>query len=317
MATELRNHIRPEARALAIERSSDCNAAQISEILLGLQLDGATGVASIEAVSERGVYERSIIFKDGLVMYAGEAIPTPYEFVSEIAQHLHIGVLETVLEFAAKRTSIQSVLQAMVEIGVLKWPDIAVATRKQALVALAKLPSIAGNIVFVPGIPNFDLRYCEGVTGFNVDALLLEIKLLPRPESEPPKVAGSSVRNLQPVILSVDDSPIVQTLIRRMLGRQYRLETCSSVFSAFKTLSDCDDIALVLLDLNMPNISGLEFCHMLRKIERYKELPIIMLTARDGIVDRVRGHLAGATHYLTKPVKAAELKAVVSQYVVP
>ena len=142
---ELHNLTQPEAQLSTTEYSSDCGAAQMSEMLLGLQLDGATGVAHIEAISKRGAYKRKIVFREGAVVYVGEAIPTPYEFINEIAQHSHIGVLETVLEFASKRTSVQGVMQAMVEIGVMKWPDIVRATRKHAIAALKELPNVVGH----------------------------------------------------------------------------------------------------------------------------------------------------------------------------
>lgn len=314
MVAKLHNLTQPENRISATEYSSDCAAAQISEMLLGLQLDGATGVAHIEAISKRGAYKRKVVFRSGSVVYVGENIPTPYEFVNEIAQHSHIGVLETVLEFASKRTSVQGVLQAMVEIGVLKWPDIARAVRKHAVAALKELPNVVGQTAYVPGTPTFDLSYYDGFNGFSVDALLLET-------TQPLQANGSipgdgSFANVQPTILSVDDSSIAQALIKRALGRQYHVETCNSVFEAFRFLNDRNDVALVLLDLTMPGVDGLEFCQTLRRIEKFKGLPIIMLTARDGVVDRFRGRLVGATYYLTKPVKASELHAVVAQYVV-
>ncbi|MEO0947319.1 MAG: response regulator [Cyanobacteria bacterium J06641_5] len=286
----------------------------MSEMLLGLQLDGATGTAQIEAISKQGAYKRKIVFREGAVFYIGEAIPTPYEFINEIARHSHIGVLETVLEFASKRTSVQGVMQAMVEIGVMKWPDIVRAARKHAIAELQELPNVVGQIAFVPETPEFDLSFYDGFSGFNIDALLLET-------TGPRQANGSSLgnrgfANVQPTILSVDDSSIAQALIKRALGRQYCVETCNSVFEAFRLLNERDDIALILLDLTMPGINGLEFCQTLRKIEKFRGLPIIMLTARDGVVDRFRSRLVGVTYYLTKPVKASELHAVVAQYIV-
>lgn len=63
----------------------------------------------------------------------------------------------------------------------------------------------------------------------------------------------------------------------------------------------------VVLDLGLPKISGMELLHWLRK--RLPALPVLILTARDGVEDRVQGLNAGADDYLTKPFNMAELQA--------
>ena len=55
------------------------------------------------------------------------------------------------------------------------------------------------------------------------------------------------------------------------------------------------------MDINMPELNGYDLCSLLRKSERFKDIPIVMLTGRDGMIDRVRAKLVGATDYLTKP----------------
>jgi twitching motility two-component system response regulator PilG len=65
----------------------------------------------------------------------------------------------------------------------------------------------------------------------------------------------------------------------------------------------------------MPEIDGLEFCRTVRSIGKFKDLPIIMLTARDKFSDKFRGQIAGATHYLTKPVEAKQLLEIVDKCV--
>ena len=74
-------------------------------------------------------------------------------------------------------------------------------------------------------------------------------------------------------------------------------------------------VKMLLLDLTMPDIDGLEFCQKIRQIPQFDDLPIVMVTARDGLVNRAKGRFAGTNKYLTKPFKPEELKAVVLQYV--
>lgn len=117
-----------------------------------------------------------------------------------------------------------------------------------------------------------------------------------------------------PIILSVDDSPIVQTAIKRALSSQYQVILADKAMDAL-TLLNQKPIKLLLLDLTMPDVDGLEICRTIRSIPKFRDLPIIMLTARDGLIDKMKGHIAGTTKYLTKPFEAEELLEIVNKYV--
>jgi twitching motility two-component system response regulator PilG len=117
-----------------------------------------------------------------------------------------------------------------------------------------------------------------------------------------------------PMILSVDDSLIVQTMIKRTLSDRYQVLLASNAVDALKVINS-NPIALLLLDVTMPDIDGLEFCRAVRSIGKFKNLPIIMLTARDKFSDKYRGQIAGATHYLTKPVEPSQLLEIVDKCV--
>lgn len=113
-----------------------------------------------------------------------------------------------------------------------------------------------------------------------------------------------------PIILSVDDSLVVQTMIKRALGNHYQVLLSSNAVDALKVINT-NPIALLLLDVTMPEIDGLEFCRTVRRIPKFKNLPIIMLTARDKFSDKLRGQIVGATHYLTKPIDPKQLLEIV------
>lgn len=133
-------------------------------------------------------------------------------------------------------------------------------------------------------------------------------------EDTPVDQAISATNKKRPIVLSVDDSPIVQTMIKRTLNDRYQVLLASNAIDALKVVNT-NSIALLLLDLNMPEIDGLEFCRTVRRIEKFKDLPIIMLTARDKFSDKLRGQFAGATHYLTKPVEPENLLEIVGKCV--
>jgi twitching motility two-component system response regulator PilG len=117
-----------------------------------------------------------------------------------------------------------------------------------------------------------------------------------------------------PIVLSVDDSVIVQTSIKRALQADYNVLLATKATEALKILQEVQ-VELMLLDLTMPDIDGLEFCKTVRAIPQFRDLPIVMVTARDGLVNKMKGHIAGTSKYLTKPFKPEELREVVRQYI--
>jgi CheY-like chemotaxis protein len=132
-------------------------------------------------------------------------------------------------------------------------------------------------------------------------------------EQIPNKFVYEEAKHL-PIILSVDDSLIVQTMIKRTLSERYQVLLASDAIEALKMINN-NSISLLLLDVTMPDIDGLEFCKTVRSIEKFKHLPVIMITARDKFSDKLRGQIAGATHYLTKPVEPELLIETVDKYV--
>ena len=109
-----------------------------------------------------------------------------------------------------------------------------------------------------------------------------------------------------PTILAVDDSVSMQELIKKSLKNRYRVMLAGNTVEALGKLYH-DPVELMLLDVSMPGVDGLEFCRIVRRSPNFKNLPVVMLTARDTVYDKIEGRLAGATDYLTKPFNAAEL----------
>jgi two-component system response regulator MprA len=110
-------------------------------------------------------------------------------------------------------------------------------------------------------------------------------------------------------ILVVDDDAAVRESIGRALRLEgYDVELASDGLEALERLQGSgDDPDLVVLDVLMPNIDGLEVCRRLRRMG--SRLPVLMLTARDEVTDRVAGLDAGADDYVVKPFALAELLA--------
>lgn len=119
--------------------------------------------------------------------------------------------------------------------------------------------------------------------------------------------------NPVPTILAVDDSVVMQDLVKRALANDYRVLVADNAVDALSVIYH-EHVSLLLLDVSMPGIDGLELCRTVRNIPQFQELPIIMLTARDGLFDKVQGRLAGATEYLTKPFDGNQLRQVVKNF---
>ena len=117
-----------------------------------------------------------------------------------------------------------------------------------------------------------------------------------------------------PQILAVDDSPIVHVLVRNALqDRDVEVLVADNALDALNLLYS-ETIAIVLLDVSMPGVDGLELCRTIRGIPRFGELPIVMVTARDSAFDKVQGKLAGASEYLTKPFTPKTLQDIVERF---
>ena len=108
-------------------------------------------------------------------------------------------------------------------------------------------------------------------------------------------------------ILVVDDDKAVRDSLQRALVLEgYEVELAPDGTSAVKSLTQAAPDA-VILDLQLPDIDGLEVCRRLRTLG--DRTPVLMLTARDAVNDRVEGLDAGADDYLVKPFELAELFA--------
>jgi two-component system response regulator MprA len=108
-------------------------------------------------------------------------------------------------------------------------------------------------------------------------------------------------------ILVVDDEPAVRESLRRALQLEgYDVELAADGVEALERLAS-DGVDALLLDVTMPRLDGLETCRRLRRDGN--GVPVLMLTARDAVSDRVAGLDAGADDYVVKPFALEELLA--------
>ena len=117
----------------------------------------------------------------------------------------------------------------------------------------------------------------------------------------------------RPLVVCIDDSRTVQTQVKRTLEYAgYQVLNITDPTSTLTTLVR-QKPSLILMDINMPDINGYELCRLLRRSRKLKKVPIVMLTGRDGIIDKLQAQIVGAVQYLTKPFDPNQLIKVVQR----
>ena len=115
-------------------------------------------------------------------------------------------------------------------------------------------------------------------------------------------------------ILIVEDSTTTRALIRAVIEEMGDFNTveAGSGFDALKLLPT-REFDLVITDINMPDINGLELINFIKNNPRYNHLPLIIVSTEKSEEDKKRGMALGAMAYITKPFKAHELQEVIKQ----
>lgn len=117
-------------------------------------------------------------------------------------------------------------------------------------------------------------------------------------------------------ILIVEDSTTTRALIRAIVEEMGDFHTVEarSGFDALKLLPT-QEFDLVITDINMPDINGLELINFMKSNPKYKNLPLIIVSTERSEEDKRRGMALGAIAYITKPFKADELQEVIKKVI--
>lgn len=133
----------------------------------------------------------------------------------------------------------------------------------------------------------------------------------------PSEFTGGDERLLRPSIMVIDDSAAVRTVIQIAFKRVgIEVSAYGDGIEAIKALTreEAPVPAVLLLDLNLPRMSGFEVATLFRNHDAFKHTILLMLTARDGVIDRVRAKMVGAQGFITKPFRVASVVQEVFGY---
>ena len=144
-----------------------------------------------------------------------------------------------------------------------------------------------------------------------INVLSIRINELRRQEEERESMPKGKL------VLVVDDSPTVRKLISGKLKKcGHNVVTADDGVVALEMMGKMVP-DLVLLDISMPRMDGYEVCKSIRANVATRDVPIVMISGNDGFFDKVRGRVAGATDYITKPFGPEALMGVLETYLQP
>lgn len=116
------------------------------------------------------------------------------------------------------------------------------------------------------------------------------------------------------LVMVIDDSLTVRKIIETSLKRAgIASVSYSDGVEALRALQErrCPVPDLVILDINLPKMDGYEVARHFKTKQQFNNTVIVMLSKRDGVIDRLKGRLAGAKDYITKPFRTQEIMSVV------
>ncbi len=126
---------------------------------------------------------------------------------------------------------------------------------------------------------------------------------------------GVSRGQIKGLVACVDDSPLVSKVMAELLQPLgYEVLPITQPVEQISTLTQHRP-DLIFLDLTMPNISGYELCKFLRCTEEFDKTPIIILTGRDSVIDRMRAKMVGANDFLAKTPGLEKVTQLIDKYV--
>ncbi len=126
----------------------------------------------------------------------------------------------------------------------------------------------------------------------------------------------SKSQKQEKIVMVIDDSPTIRKLVAITLERiGYKVV---AVADGVQSLAKIEETVpdLVLLDISMPYMDGYQVCKLLKGNLKTKNVPVLMLSGKDGFIDKVRARLAGSSGHISKPVDPNVLLAMVQKHIV-
>lgn len=115
-------------------------------------------------------------------------------------------------------------------------------------------------------------------------------------------------------VMVIDDSKTIRRTAETLLKKAgCEVLTATDGFEALSIIADTHP-DLIFVDIMMPRLDGYQTCALIKHNELYRDIPVIMLSSKDGLFDRARGRIVGSEQYLTKPFTRDELLGAIKKH---
>ncbi len=116
-------------------------------------------------------------------------------------------------------------------------------------------------------------------------------------------------------VMVIDDSKTIRRTAETLLKKSgCEVVTATDGFEALSKILEHRP-SIIFVDIMMPRLDGYQTCALIKNNKMFKDIPVIMLSSKDGLFDRARGKIVGSEQYLTKPFTKGELLGAITQYV--
>lgn len=112
-------------------------------------------------------------------------------------------------------------------------------------------------------------------------------------------------------VLIIDDSKTIRRTAELLLKKEnFMVETAEDGFDALPKLIQYEP-HLIFIDVMMPKLDGYQTCALVKNNPKFKSIPVVMLSSKDGLFDKAKGRIVGASDYVTKPFTKEELLSTI------
>ena len=179
------------------------------------------------------------------------------------------------------------------------------AFSKQDLLSVAKLllPHIKSKAIALQEIPDLQLANLY----FSPTSQEIEAKY--------PNSDRDYVRELDlPLVICVDDNPLVCQHITQLLNPiGYRILSINDAVKTLMVLLE-NQPSLIFINADMPDANGYELCAQIKRMSALKDVPIVILSRQEGVVNKLRGRMSGAVDIINKPINSTEILTITQKY---
>ena len=146
---------------------------------------------------------------------------------------------------------------------------------------------------------------------------LVQFPALNLVETPQAKSNSKSISESKQLIACIDDSPQICQIMNQIITKAgYQFLGIQQPIQAVPKLISVNP-KMIFLDIGMPILNGYEVCTQIRRVSKLQEIPIIMLTGNDGVFDRVKAKVCGASDFLSKPIEVEKILQTIEKFSAP